>query len=167
MVIGHIRQVGLDQGLSPAMAAWAISFLAAFNAIVRIAIGQVADKIGVRASFIGVFILQVIAMVFLFPSGSIFWALWIVAALIGWNYGAMFTLFPATTLQYFGQTAQGSNYGLLFTAWGIAGFIGSWVGGWLKDTTGSYYAPFLVSAGVVLISVIIMILIKPPAKKAA
>jgi OFA family oxalate/formate antiporter-like MFS transporter len=88
-----------------------------------------------------------------------------VAALIGWNYGAMFTLFPATCLQYYGPTAQATNYGLLFTSWGFAGFLGPFVGGWLKDSTGTYSAPFLVGAAVVSVSVLIIALTKPPARK--
>jgi OFA family oxalate/formate antiporter-like MFS transporter len=165
MVIGHIVGHGRDQGLEPMVAAGAASWLAITNAATRILIGQVADKVGSRASFITVFILQVAAMALLYPSGQAYWSLWAVAALIGWNYGAMFTLFPATCLQYFGQTAQGSNYGLLFTAWGLAGFAGPYVGGWLKDSTGTYSAPFIVGAVVVALSVVIIALIRPPEKK--
>ena len=164
MVIGHIAGHGIDQGLSSMVAAGAASWLAIFNAVSRILIGLVADKTGTRASFVGIFILQVVAMLLLYPSGSVYWALWIVAALIGWNYGSMFTLFPATCLQYFGPTSQGTNYGLLFTAWGLAGFAGPFVGGWLKDMTGTYYIPFIVGAAVVAISTFITALVKPPAK---
>jgi OFA family oxalate/formate antiporter-like MFS transporter len=165
MVIGHIGQLGIDRGLDAGTAYWAVAILGFANAATRVLIGYVADKIGIRISFIGIFVLQVIAMALLFPSGQIWWALWIIAALIGWNYGAMFTLFPATCLQYFGQTAQGSNYGLLFTAWGLAGFAGPFVGGWLKDTSGTYYAPFIVGAVVVAVSVVIITLVKAPQKK--
>jgi OFA family oxalate/formate antiporter-like MFS transporter len=54
---------------------------------------------------------------------------------------------------------------LLFTSWGLAGFAGPYVGGWLKDATGTYYAPFIVGAIVVAISVIIVSIIKAPTKK--
>ncbi len=162
MVIGHIAGHGIDSGLTPMTAAGAASWLAIMNAISRVLIGQVADKVGTRYSFLGVFGLQAVAMLLLFPSGGIIWALWAVSALIGWNYGSMFTLFPATCLQYFGATAQGSNYGLLFTAWGLAGFSGPFVGGWLKDTSGTYSAPFIVAAVLVALAVIILAVIKPP-----
>ena len=109
--------------------------------------------------------MQAAAMLLLFPSGGIYWALWAVAALIGWNYGSMFTLFPATCLQYFGPTAQGSNYGLLFTAWGFAGFAGPWMGGWLKDASGTYLAPFAIAGGMVALAVVILALIGAPEKK--
>lgn len=167
MVIGHIAGHGRDSGLEPMLAAGAASWLAIMNAATRILIGLVADRIGTKRSFVIVFALQVGAMVLLYPAGPLYWALWAVAALIGWNYGAMFTLFPASCLQYYGAASQGTNYGLLFTAWGLAGFAGPYVGGWLKDSTGTYYAPFLVGAAVVVVSMIITAVIKPPKKMKA
>ncbi len=165
MIIGHIAGHGIDQGLTPMLAAGAASLLAMTNAATRVVSGWIADKIGFRGTFITVFILQVLALALLFPAGREYWALWTIAALIGWNYGALFTLFPATCLQYFGQQAQGTNYGLLFTSWGLAGFMGPFVGGWLKDLTGTYLVPFMVSAAMVLIPVVIFTVIKPPGRK--
>ena len=165
MVIGHIAGHGRDAGLLPMQAAAAVSTLAIFNAAVRILIGAVADKVGTRLSFLIIFSLQVVAMACLFPAGSSAMFLGIIAALIGWNYGAMFTLFPATCLQYYGPTAQGANYGLLFTAFGLAGFMGPLVGGMLKDSTGTYYVPCIVGAVVVGVSVIISAIVQPPPRK--
>lgn len=164
MIIGHIAAHGRDSGLDAMTASYAVSALAIANAATRILIGVFADKLGTKKCFIGIFTLQVIALLLLYPAGSNFVFLAIIAIVIGWNYGAMFTLFPATCLAYFGPTAQGSNYGLLFTAWGFAGFAGPWVGGWLKDFSGTYYIPFIVSAVVCAISVIISITMKPPVK---
>lgn len=166
MVIGHIAGHGRDAGLLPMQAAAAVSTLAIFNAATRILIGVIADRIGTKISFVGIFILQAIAMAMLYPAGSSAYFLAAVAALIGWNYGAMFTLFPATCLNYYGPTSQGSNYGLLFTSFGLAGFMGPWLGGVLKDSTGTYSAPFLVGAAMVCISIIITALIRQPEKKA-
>jgi len=167
MVIGHIAGHGRDRGLSPMEAAGAVSALAFANAATRILSGWFVDKIGIKVYFATLFVLQTAAMLLLYPAGNNALMLWVVAALIGWNYGAMFTLFPATCLQYFGPTAQGSNYGLLFTAWGFAGFAGPWVGGWLKDVSGTYYIPFIVGAVVVAVSVLVIAMTKPPARISA
>ena len=141
--------------------------LAIFNAAVRILIGPLADKIGTKKIFITLFILQATAMVMIFPAGNTGFMLAAVAGLIGWNYGAMFTLFPATLLSYYGPTAQGSNYGLLFTAWGVAGFCGPWLGGKLQATTGSFFVPFIVAAVVLAVAVIILFTLKAPEKQPA
>lgn len=165
MVIGHIASHGLDSGLQSMQAAFAVSILGIFNAVTRILIGVIADRIGVRFSFLIIFSLQVAAMALLFPAGSSAFFLAVIAALIGWNYGAMFTLFPATCLQYYGPTAQGANYGLLFTAFGLAGFCGPYAGGILKDATGTYSVPFIVGAVVVAFSIMLTLMIKPPVRK--
>ena len=189
MVIGLIAKHGIDAmslikkaelGLAvadklPADAAKTISMAAAgapsalaiTNALVRILIGPLADKIGTKKIFITLFIIQAGAMVALFPAGNTATLLALCAAVIGWNYGAMFTLFPATLLQYFGPTAQGSNYGLLFTAWGVAGFCGPYLGGKIQATTGSFFIPFVISACVLAVAVIILMTLKAPEKKHA
>ena len=157
-----------DVGKNIAMAAaYAPSVLAIFNAAVRIMIGGLADKIGTKRIFIVLFILQAVVILALYPAGQSTMLLALCAGLIGWNYGAMFTLFPATLLQYFGPTAQGSNYGLLFTAWGIAGFFGPFLGGKLQVMTGSFFVPFLAAAAIVGIAALILMLLKAPEKKLA
>ncbi len=190
MVIGHIANHGILEmtkvlaaakgvavtalpGDTPELkaismqASYAVSALAAFNALSRVIIGVIADKIGTRVCFLVTFILQVIALLILFPAGNQVFLLCLAAIIIGWNYGSMFTLFPATCLQYYGPTAQGSNYGLLFTSWGLAGFAGPYMAGMLLDATKTYSAPFLVATVIVAISVIFLFIIKPPKKLAA
>ncbi len=146
-------------------AAGAPSALAITNAAVRILIGPLADKIGTKKIFITLFILQAIAFLALFPAGNTATLLALCAAVIGWNYGAMFTLFPATLLGYYGPTAQGSNYGLLFTAWGVAGFAGPYLGGKIQATTGSFFVPFVIAAAVLGVAVLILASLKAPEKK--
>jgi len=167
--LNSVTTVPADEVKKIAMAAaGAPSVLAIFNALVRVLIGPIADKLGgTKVIFVTLFTLQVAAMLVLFPVGKSAVLLAVCAALIGWNYGAMFTLFPATTLQYFGASAQGSNYGLLFTAWGVAGFAGVFSGGYLRGLTGSYLTPFVVSAVLVAVAVIILATMKAPEKKHA
>ena len=165
MVIGHIAAHGIDSGLDKMTASYAVSSLAIANAAVRVLIGAIIDKIGTKKCFLAVFSLQTLAMLLLYPAGSSIFMLGLCAILIGWNYGSMFTLFPAQCLAFYGPTAQGANYGLLFSAWGLAGFAGPWVGGWLKDLYKVYYVPFIAGAIVVAISVLLVASLKPPVKK--
>lgn len=145
-------------------AALAASSLAVFNATVRIMIGPLADKIGTKKIFVFLFAIQTVAMLLLFPAGKSAALLAACAALIGWNYGSIFTLFPATLLQYYGPTNQASNYGLLFSAFGVAGFCGPFIGGKLQAMTGSFFIPFIVASGVLAVSVAILATLKAPEK---
>ena len=164
VVIGHVAGHGRDAGLTAMQAGWAVSMLAACNAVTRIVTGLFVDRVGTRALFLIYLTLQIVALLLLYPAGSVYWQLWLVAAVIGWNYGGMFTLYPATCLSYYGPGAQGTNYGLLFTAFGLAGFAGPYTGGLLKDITGTYYVPFAIGAAMAAVSVILLAIIKPPVK---
>ena len=162
MAVDAIPKDSADLKAIAMQASFAVSSLAFFNALVRVLIGVIVDRVGTRVCFLATFTLQAIVMLVLYPSGGSYVALLLVAAIIGWNYGAMFTLFPATCLAYFGPTAQGSNYGLLFTAWGLAGFAGPYVAGFLLDMYKVYLIPFIVAAVIVAIAVGVLFVTKPP-----
>ncbi|MGI6638407.1 MAG: OFA family MFS transporter [Desulfobulbus sp.] len=166
--LASLADIPEDVNKSIAMAAaGAPATLAIFNALVRILIGPLADKIGTKQIFVVLFALQVGAMLVLFPAGKSAALLAAAAGLIGWNYGAMFTLFPATLLSYYGASAQASNYGLLFTAWGVAGFCGPYLGGKLQAATQSFFVPFIVSAVLLALAVFIIATLKAPEQKSA
>ncbi|OEU68227.1 MAG: hypothetical protein BA863_02970 [Desulfovibrio sp. S3730MH75] len=71
---------------------------------------------------------------FLFPSlaGSET-TLYLGAALIGFNFGGNFALFPTLTADLFGAKSVGDNYPLVNLAYGIGGLIGPTMGGILGD----------------------------------
>ncbi len=163
MVIGHLAGAGIDRGLAPMAAAGAVSVLAFSNAAVRVIIGGIVDKIGVRPCFILLWSIQVVMLLLIYPVAGNATMLWIVALIFGWSYGAQFTLFPSACVNYYGPTAQGSNYGLLFSSFGFAGLAGPWVGGYLYQLQGNYMIPFAAGAAVMALSLVLLIIAKPPA----
>lgn len=177
MTLAYKAKAGLDAATAAlpdamiksisAKAAFATSAFAVTNALVRITIGPILDKFGTRQIFIGFVGCQVVAMLLLFPAGSSGALLAVMAAVVGWNYGALFTLFPSTLMNYFGASSQASNYGLLFTAWGVAGVLGPYVGGKLQEMYGSFFVPFVVSAIVLVLALVILVTVKAPEKKLA
>jgi len=86
----------------------------------------------------------------------------IAAALIGFNYGGSFALFPAITADYFGNKNVGSNYGWMFTAYGVAGLAGPLLAGYFKDAAQGasqpsvWMTPFVIAGGVCLLGAVIM-----------
>jgi nitrate/nitrite transporter NarK len=64
--------------------------------------------------------------------------------MIGLNYGANLTIFPAACKDYFGVRNFGINYGFLFFAFGSAGLVMPWLNGLIKDKTGSLDLSYLV-----------------------
>jgi MFS family permease len=92
------------------------------------------------------------------------------AALIGFNYGGSFALFPAITADYFGNKNVGSNYGWMFTAYGIAGLAGPLLAGYFKDAAqgasqpGVWMTPFIIAGGVCLLGAIVMAFTNRPTR---
>lgn len=143
MVIGIIKlfgtdalqaRAGMDEQKAAATAAAAMGvFFAIFNGVGRIAWGVISDKIGRKSSLVLMSALQGIMMFLFFYMGGVPSLLFLGAAVIAFNFGANFALFPAATADYFGNRNVGRNYGWMFTAYGVGGIVGPIMAGLFKD----------------------------------
>lgn len=119
-----------------------VGVLAIFNALGRIVWGKVSDRVGRPRAMMVMFLAQGTAFV-LMVSASTPFAIFLASAFVGLNFGGNFALFPAATADYFGTKNLGSNYGYIFTGYGLAGIIGPAAGGVLFDVTEQYVLAFL------------------------
>jgi MFS family permease len=105
----------------------AVAVLALGNAGGRVCAGLVSDKIGRRWTLFLVLVVQAALMLVAIPAMG--WehgpkvVIVFVATMIGFNYGANLSLFPSYAKDLWGLQAFGMNYGVLFTAWGVGGFV--------------------------------------------
>ncbi len=162
LVIGILKPYGVHSGLSAAAAANAVGVLALFNGAGRIIWGTVSDKIGRKNAITLMFLLQGVMMLALIEMGSTEMTLSIAAAWVGFNFGGNLALFPSTTADFFGTKNVGINYGLMFTAYGVAGIAGPILAGSVFDITGSYVWAFIPAGIACLIAACISIGLKPP-----
>ena len=159
MVIGHIAAYAEEVGLAVMYAAVAVGVLSVFNASGRPGSGMLADKIGVVKTMVILFAIQGIMML-IFPHFAISMvAIYISVAIIGFNFGANFTLFPSVVADFFGIKNLGINYGLLFTAHGVAATLGPIMASHIYDTTQSYTMAFTIAAGLVFLAVVIALIL--------
>lgn len=150
MVIGSVAGMA-KQSLGVAAFA-AVALLAVGNAGGRIAAGLSADRLGAPRTLAGVFLVQALTMfaaVAAIRTGSAL-PLVAVATLIGFNYGANLSLFPALTKDLGGVRNFGVNYGLVFSAWGMGGFVMSRASQSLAAATGSFDASFFAAGALLL-----------------
>ncbi len=162
MVIGHIAPYAQERGLDPYAAAFAASALAVANALGRPGAGWLSDIIGRPKTMFLLFLLQGIVVI-AFPHFALALAtIYLGAIIIGFNYGANFSLFPSATGDFYGTRNLGVNYGLVFTSYGVGGLIGPIMAGYVFDVTGSYEMAFLVAGILAIIAAVISLALRPP-----
>jgi OFA family oxalate/formate antiporter-like MFS transporter len=147
-----------------------VAILAIGNGGGRIIAGIASDKIGRQRTMLICFICQAI-LVFLLsravtgsPLANIV-ILSVISALIGANYGANLALFPSITKDYWGLKNFGINYGVVFTAWGVGGFMLSFFVGKLYDKYHSFTIGYYTASTLLIIAAILSFLVKPPKAK--
>jgi hypothetical protein len=69
----------------------------------------------------------------------------LLATFIGFNYGSNLCLFPSFTKDYWGTKNYGLNYGALFTAWGVGGFVMGKVSEMINAQPGGLGRSFMLS----------------------
>jgi len=120
----------------------------------RIVAGILSDKIGRSYTLIIMLVFQAILMFISIPvvgaENASAILLVLIATFIGFNYGTNLSLFPSFAKDLWGLKNFGSNYGLLFTAWGVGGFVMGRMSQMLKASTDTYNSSF-ITAGVLLI----------------
>ena len=159
MIIGNIATIAKSQAHME-NGFFLVGLLAIFNAGGRLAAGFLSDKIGRVRTMIIVFALQAINMI-MFAGYSTHFAISVGTALAGIGYGALLSLFPSVISDFYGVKNFGGNYGVLYTAWGVAGTIGPIIAGIVVDKTGAYNLAYIISAGLLFIALVLAFLTKP------
>jgi OFA family oxalate/formate antiporter-like MFS transporter len=153
---------GISAADASAIAGTAMAvFFSLANGIGRLAWGSLSDILGrkrsvvIMASTQGAFLLAFTA-----AAGSEY-SLYLLAALIGFNFGGNFALFPALTADAFGNSAVGNNYPWVFLAYGAGGIIFPILGGWLGDL-GNFPLAFSIAGSLCLVGAAAAFLVFPP-----
>jgi OFA family oxalate/formate antiporter-like MFS transporter len=161
MIISQVALIAKDQAHIDKLGYAPVAILAIFNTFGRVVSGFLSDRIGRTNTMILAFVLQAVNM-FAFIHYTTPALLIFGAAFTGLCYGTIFTLFPATTADYYGVKNLGVNYGLVFTGFGVAGVIGPMLGGKIRDTFENYHNAFTISAIMLLAGAVLAFLLKSP-----
>src|SRR5262245_5124969 len=131
----------------------------------RLALGVLADRLGVKRVLIaGLLIQAVAALMFIFASRlGEFYA---VAATFGFAYGGVMPLYAVLAREYFGQRILGAVFGAAAMVSSLGMALGPALGGWIFDSFGRYTWMYIGSAAIGLGAVAIALAF-PPFPKAA
>ena len=137
---------------SAALATMTLVVGAAGNASGRILSGWMSDALG-RLN-----VLRLMIALPRFPcrfstwSAAISRGLYVAVFVVYWCYGTQLSVNAAATADFWGAKNAGINYGMLFTAWGVAGVIGPRIGGVLFDKYKNYQMAFYTAAVLALVA---------------
>jgi MFS transporter, OFA family, oxalate/formate antiporter len=164
MVISQLVPFAKSVGIAAAALSTMTLVVGAFgNASGRILSGWMSDKLGrlnVLRTMIGI---SMIAMPVLYAAGSNVGMLYLAVFVVYWCYGTQLSVNGAAASDFWGTKNAGINYGILFTAWGVAGIIGPRIGGVLYDKYHNYKAAFYTAAALAAIALLCELLAKRPA----
>jgi OFA family oxalate/formate antiporter-like MFS transporter len=127
----------------------------------RILGGYVSDWIGRRRTLVAVFLLQAlnVAGLSLHETQLAFMAAFALAGLL---YGSFFALLPAVMSDFYGLKHFGVNYGIIGTAFGTAGLLGTQLGGYVKDLVKTYDPVYWIFAGMLGTASLLAFLTRTP-----
>ncbi len=152
--------------VSAVAAASMVGIVSIGNAFGRVFWAWVSDSITRRATFVVMFLLQVL-LFWIFPSISSAALLTVVAFIVLVCYGGGFGTMPAFAADYFGAKNVGPIYGLMLTAWGFASAFGPLLIAHLRQASGNYRSALHVIAGVMLASILLPMIVSPPKRAGA
>ncbi|HAS4397670.1 TPA: OFA family MFS transporter [Vibrio cholerae] len=141
-------------------AVYLASILAIFNSGGRVAAGILSDKIGGVRTLLLAFLLQGGNMV-LFATFDSEFTLIIGTAIAAVGYGTLLAVFPSITAEFYGLKNYGTNYGVLYTSWGIGGAIGAAVVGYSMTHGGGYNLAYTISAAMMAVCILLALITKP------
>jgi MFS family permease len=158
--IFHTVTYAMTCGLAPlaAVTIYSVEGLAGLGG--RLALGVLADRLGVKRVLIaGLLIQAVAAAAFIFASRlGEFYA---VAAMFGFAYGGVMPLYAVLAREYFGQRILGAVFGAAAMVSSLGMALGPALGGWIFDTFGRYTWMYIGSAAIGLGAVAIALAFPP------
>jgi MFS family permease len=153
MIIGHLSKIAATQS-GHNFGFILVACTAIFNASGRPIAGMLSDKYGRYATLLVIFALEGTAF-FGFNRFDSFGALLFGAAIVTFCYGSLFAIIPSLASEYFGRANLGTSYGLLFSAWGIAGLFGPMLAGKLFDLYHSYTLSYQIAMSLCMIGAVV------------
>jgi len=145
--IFHTVTYAMTCGLAPlaAVTIYSVEGLAGLGG--RLALGVLADRIGVKRVLVAGLVIQAVAAA-MFVLASRLGEFYAVAATFGFAYGGVMPLYAVLAREYFGQRILGAVFGAAAMVSSLGMALGPALGGWIFDTFGQYTWMYLGSAAI-------------------
>ncbi|HTU71053.1 MAG TPA: oxalate/formate MFS antiporter [Candidatus Baltobacteraceae bacterium] len=140
---------------------YALSINNLVNGFTRPILGWVSDRIGRELTMFFAFMLEGIGIVALMEFGHSPVTFVLLSGVVFFAWGEIFSIFPATARDHFGQKYATTNYGMLYTAKGTAALIVP-LASVLTALTGSWTLALSVAAVFNVVAAVLSLLVLRP-----
>lgn len=151
-----VGQYAKERGVSPVAAAVLVSVLGGSSVLSRITFGSLVRRFGSFRLYRGCLGLHAVAYCVWFVAGSSYVLLVLFVTVLGVGYGGFVALSPILISDRMGVAGLGSILGLMYTAPGLGGLVGTPAAGWVIDQTGTYRWVMLAGIGFASLSVALL-----------
>ncbi len=139
--LAHVVALVTDLNFSVAQVLAAMLIAAFLSRVIMV--GTLSDTFGGLTALFAFSSLQAVTLAGFTISDSL-WALYLTAVLFGVGYGGIFPVYAVAIRELVPAHQVGRRTGMVFLFGASAMGLGSWLGGYLFDQTGSYTLPFLI-----------------------
>jgi MFS transporter, OFA family, oxalate/formate antiporter len=148
-------------GITAPALLFALSLNNLMNGVSRPLFGWVSDWLGREMTMFLTFLAEGIGILYLDRYGSNPVYFVVLAGLVFFAWGNIFSIFPALTSDHFGNKYATTNYALLYTAKGCAAFFVP-IGSMLAARTGNWHLTLVIAAGANVVAALLMLLVLRP-----
>ena len=159
----HIAAYATDASITASSAALVLTVMGGANIMSKLVVGTIATRRGSRFSLLLFLALATIAL-FIFAVSTELWMFFAVAALFGFGIGGAAPPLAAMVAEYFGLRSVGVIMGVIGIGWAAGCSLGTILGDYLFDTSGSYVVAFLVAGGLSVLALFFVLLLRAPRK---
>ena len=148
-------------GITAPALLFALSLNNLMNGVSRPLFGWVSDWLGREVTMFLTFLAEGIGILYLSKYGNNPVYFVILAGLVFFAWGNIFSIFPALTSDHFGKKYATTNYALLYTAKGCAAFFVP-IGSVIAARTGSWSTTLMIASAANIVAALIMLLVLRP-----
>ncbi len=159
-ILVHIVPYTTDLAISSANAANVLASIGGVSVVGRVILGSTGDRIGSKRAIAVCFSTMFIALLWLLVARDL-WMFYLFAVIFGFAYGGWAALISLMVADLFGLASLGVILGAVLFGMSFGSAAGPVLAGRIFDTTGSYQLVFSVCAAFSMISIILVLLLKP------
>ncbi len=144
----------VDMGYSKQLAASLVGMVGLFGSVGGLLCGFLSDRVGRKAGYTLGSLFSLIGILFLMLTKDAVsvWMLFVFVLLFGLGNGGKMPMIATITGDLFPGNALGRLMAIHSIGFGLGGATGAYAGGYFHDLLGTYFVPFLLLTGTIIIA---------------